>query len=519
MNNADFTLTSPLSATAQHSRELLAVTIAWHPDPLRIGEQFIGTTTEGSIEVSRFTPSFRHMHGEALPLGHGGVSRDPLRIARDADDGITIFPSASRMVVELNGLEIQQAVYLKKEQIEAGAILCLGRAVFLCIHWMRCLPKDNPVKGFVGVGSAAIHTRDLIRLAACNESTVLLLGETGTGKEVAAQAIHSLSKRNQEKMVSVNMAALNESLAAADLFGATKGAYTGAQNARSGFFGEAQNSSLFLDEIGNTPASVQPMLLRVLENGDYRPLGATRDIRSTARLIAATDQDLYSGAFNHALVRRLESFIIRIPPLRAHREDIGLLLIHLLKQSEIAGISPSQLPAYLISDILNFEWPGNVRQLKHIFQRALITLQMGERVNLGDMVEQKKITVTDSAEIRRTVNSLPNLGDDATLMSIPEPAPIERKKLRELSEQDVIDAMEKHGWTIQYAADYLGISRPSMYKLIEANTQIRRVEQIPAEEIRAQLDAVNKDVERCASLLKTPSEALRRQLKGLGWIV
>ncbi|MBR7799557.1 sigma 54-interacting transcriptional regulator [Undibacterium fentianense] len=518
MSNADYTITSPLALTTGNSRPLLSFTIAWHPDTARIGEQFIGTTEAGLIELSRFVPGFRHVNGDALPLGHGGISRDPLRIVRDNSDGITICPPNSRMVVEINGEEIKEPRYINPDQINAGVILTLGRAIFICIHWMRCLPKNNPVEGFIGVGSSAIFTRDLIRLAATNDNTVLLLGETGTGKEVAAQSIHNLSKRSSQKMVSVNMAALNESLAAADLFGATKGAYTGAQNSRDGYFSEAQNSTLFLDEIGNTPLPVQPMLLRVLENGEYRPLGATRDARSTARLITATDQDLYHTNFNHALVRRLESFIIRIPPLRARREDIGLLICHMAKRADFAQINLGLIPPSLISELLNFEWPGNIRQLSNVIKRALLSLQMGEFPHLSNMVEPPRITVTQSAELRRLATASSNAAVPPTTFSEAEQAPTERKKLKNLTEQDVIDAMNRHGWTIQYAAEDLGISRPSMYKLIEANAQIRRIEQIPAEEIRQEFYAVDMVVESCAANLKTPTEALRRHLRGLGWI-
>jgi two-component system nitrogen regulation response regulator GlnG len=259
------------------------------------------------------------------------------------------------------------------------------------------------------------------------------------------------------------------------------------------------------------------MLLRVLENGEYRPLGATRDARSTARLITATDQDLYHTNFNHALVRRLESFIIRIPPLRQRREDIGLLIAHLSKREDFPSMNLSLIPPSLIGEMLNFDWPGNIRQLSNVLKRALLSLQLGEYPQLSKFIEAPKANPPASAELRKAIS-------DAPIPVVKPPAApadnahIERKKLRDLTEQDVIDAMHRHGWTIQYAADDLGISRPSMYKLIEANSQIRRVEQIPAEEIRAHLDAVNNHVEDCAARLKTPSEALRRHLKGLGWI-
>ena len=521
MNTIDYTITSPLAVVAKESRPLLAITIAWHPDSSRIGEQFIGTTEEGVIEVSRFIPMFRKTQGDALPIGHGGVSREAMRIVRDTSDGVTICPPKSRMVVELNGQIIADPIFLSAEQIEAGVILALGRAVYLCVHWMRCLPKDNPVDGLIGVGSSAIMTRDLIRLAAASDASVLLLGETGTGKEVAARGIHQLSKRANHRMVSVNMAALNESLAAADLFGAMKGAYTGAQNARTGFFSEAEGSTLFLDEIGNTPNNIQPMLLRVLETGEYRPLGATRDNKSSARLITATDQDLYHSSFNHALVRRLESFIIRIPPLRARREDIGLLMIHLLRQNESGTINASHLPSSFIDDALNYDWPGNIRQLGNVFKRAILALQMGETPVLANMIETPKLQSVENAAQLRKIQSPQNIEEAlaaASKIAASDTTPIERKKLRDLSETDVVNAMEKHAWTIQYAAEDLGISRPSMYKLIEANSQIRRVEQIPADELRSQFDQSAGEVEKCASLLKTPSEALRRHLKGLGWI-
>lgn len=521
MNTIDYTITSPLAVVAKESRPLLAITIAWHPDCSRIGEQFIGTTEEGVVELSRFIPLFRKTQGESLPIGHGGVSREPMRIVRDTSDGVTVCPPKSRMVVELNGQMISDPVCLSAEQIETGAILALGRAVYLCIHWMRCLPKDNTIDGFIGVGSSAIMARDLIRLAAASDASVLLLGETGTGKEVAARGIHQLSKRAASRMVSVNMAALNESLAAADLFGATKGAYTGAQNARSGFFAEAEGSSLFLDEIGNTPVSIQPMLLRVLETGEYRPLGATRDSKSSARLITATDQDLYHSSFNHALVRRLESFIIRIPPLRARREDIGLLMMHIFKQQENATIDPSHLPASFVDAVLNYDWPGNIRQLGNVLKRAILALQMGELPVLANMIESPRLQSVENASQLRKIQTPQTIEEVlAAAGKIPgaNTTPVERKKLRDLSEDDVVSAMEKHAWTIQYAAEDLGISRPSMYKLIEANKQIRRVEQIPAEELRSQFDNAAGEVEKCASLLKTPSEALRRHLKGLGWI-
>ncbi|PXX45324.1 sigma-54-dependent transcriptional regulator [Undibacterium pigrum] len=504
MTDTDYTLTSPLAKLADNASALLGLTIIWHPDSQRIGEQFMASNPDGKVEINRFLPLFRHPGKDGLPLGYGGISRDPVRISRDGYDNILITPPASRMVVEVNGEEINAPVAFSREQLEAGIILGLGRAIIICLHWMRCLPKHNPALGFIGVGSAAIVARDQIRQVAGTELPVLLLGETGTGKEIAARAIHAYSKRASAELVSVNMAALNEALAAADLFGAVKGAYTGAQNARKGLFAEAEGATLFLDEIGNTPGSIQPMLLRVLESGDYRPLGAQQDQKSSARLIAATDQDLYSEGFNQALLRRLESFIIHLPPLRARREDIGVLLLHLLSTSKLSNEIGNSLPVALVSEFANYDWPGNIRQLSHVLRRALLALQLGEVPQLASLVKTTHKAPSSVAQASMVTDS-----------KFPQPAS-PRKKLAELSDDDVLRAMENNDWYIQGAAQELGVSRPSMYKLLDNHSQIRRAEQIPVEEIRQSLETSAGDVEACAALLKTPSEALRRYLKVVG---
>lgn len=497
MIDDDHTLTSPLSAVAQRSPALLGLTIVWHPDMQRVGEQYIVADPREEAQLARFLPLFARPGQPGTPLGYGGISRDPVRISVGSDGSVLVAPPASRMVVELNGAEITAPVRLARVQVDAGAILGLGRAVLVCLHRVTQLPRANPVPGMLGVGSAAIRIRDLVRQAASTDAPVLLLGETGTGKEIAARAIHGLSVRAARPMVSVNMAALSESLAAADLFGATKGAYTGAQAAREGLFAEAEGGTLFLDEIGNTPAAIQPMLLRVLEAGDYRPLGASRDQRADVRLVAATDQDLYGPSFNQPLLRRLESFVIELPPLRARREDIGVLLVALLAGQALPGEELALPPAF-VSELANYDWPGNIRQLAHLVNRAVLALRHGETPSLAALVPARNAPAAESAA--------PDVGAAG-------PA---RRKLAELSPEEILTAMERNGWEIQGAAKLLGISRPSLYKLLESHPQIRRPERIGGDELLAAFDASGGDVGRCASILRTPGEALRRHLRALG---
>ncbi len=494
-------MTSVLASLTQASAPLLGLTILWHPQAARIGEQFIGPGGAGSVELSRFLPLFRKLGGDAAPLGERSVTRDPVLLRRDGDDGLHIVLPHGRMAVELNGVAVAGQARLTRAQIDAGALLALGGTIVLCVHWMRTLPKANAMPGLLGVSSAAIKMRELIRQVAATDLAVLLLGETGTGKEIAAQAIHAAGRRAAAPLVSVNMAALNEALAAADLFGAVKGAYTGAQHAREGLFAEAAGGTLFLDEIGDTPAPVQPMLLRVLESGEYRPLGARVSLRSTARLIAATDQDLEAKAFNQPLLRRLEAFVIRIPPLRERREDIGLLILHFLREWEADTAQAAPLPAALVSQLCLYDWPGNIRQLANVVRRICIGLRAGDLPAFESLVRAPDARAPSAAQPAQPAPADPQR----------QPAP--RTRLADLSDQDVLEAMESQAWQIQGAAQELGISRPSLYKLLETHPQIRRPEAIPAEEIRAALAQHGGDLARCASALKTPSEALRRHLR------
>ncbi len=536
LNDSDYTLTSPLRDAEVTGGPVLALTVLWHPDPARIGEQYLDGSGDGVIELGRFMPMFSRPGKDRLPLGYGGISRQPLRIARTPDGGVAITPPDSRMIVELDGEEVGGAQQLGAERVAEGAVLGLGRAVLLCLHWATSLPRNNPVKGLLGVGSAAIMMREQVRAAAQTNMPVLLLGETGSGKEVAARAIHAMGPRAAAPLVAVNMATLNESLAAVELFGAAKGAYTGAQTVRVGLFGEADGATLFLDEIGNTPAVVQPMLLRVLESGDYRPVGAAGDRHSSARLIAATDQDLYGGAFNHALLRRLESYVIPMTPLRERREDIGVLILHFLAEG---GAAAEEFPFALVSDCACYDWPGNVRQLAQVVRRALLSVRMGEVPLLTALTRS---VAAPQGSAARLAASAAAQGDDFAAEAgayrggqgragqgvasnggvspagngAAAPAEARRGRRAMPDHEEVLAAMDGNGWRILSAAQSLGISRPTMYKLLDEHPQIRRPERIAEEELRSALAACDGAVDRCAAQLRTPAEALRRYLGALG---
>ena len=485
MKNHEHTQTSPFAPPRLAPRALLGLTILWHPEHRSIGAQAIGPAGAGVLALGRHAPSFYCLDASQVVLANQRIARAPLLLERHDDDSVSITAPTSRMTVLVDGLPLRTGVRLAPERLGRGVVLELGATVLVCLHWMQGLPKSGGASPLLGVSDGAIKLRDLVRQVAATSLPVLLLGETGTGKEVAARAIHAASARCHAPWVSVNMAALNEALAAADLFGAEKGAYTGAQQARPGLFAEALDGTLFLDEIGDTPAAIQPMLLRVLESGEYRPLGARANRISAARLIAATDQDLQARAFNQALLRRLEAFVIRLPPLRERRPDIGLLMV-----AELAGRTLPALPLDLVSAMCRYDWPGNVRQLLNVVRR----LALGHTADVGVVFDM--LVAAPAGTEKHDASA-----DKAV-----------RRRLDDVSDGEVLAAMAAGRWRVQGAARWLGISRPSMYKLLAQHPQIRQPEAIDDAELAAALALHADDLERCAALLRTPIEALRRSI-------
>jgi transcriptional regulator with GAF, ATPase, and Fis domain len=244
-----------------------------------------------------------------------------------------------------------------------------------------CLPEEVGGTHAVGeiVGQSAAMQKVLLQVeqVAPTGSTVLLLGETGTGKELLASALHARSPRRSRPMVALNCAALPAPLVESELFGREKGAYTGALTRQAGRFELADGSTLFLDEVGELPPETQPKLLRVLQEGRFERLGGLETRRVDVRLIAASNRDLEravrEGKFRADLYYRLNVFPIPLPPLRERREDVPLLVWALVKELAPAmGKTIESVPRAVMEALQSYDWPGNVRELRNVIERALI---------------------------------------------------------------------------------------------------------------------------------------------------
>jgi formate hydrogenlyase transcriptional activator len=232
----------------------------------------------------------------------------------------------------------------------------------------------------VGASPALRAVLSRVSKVAPTDSTVLLTGETGTGKELIARAIHKRSKRSSRAFVSVNCSAIPSSLIASELFGHEKGAFTGAMQRRLGRFELAEEGTLFLDEIGELPAETQITLLRVLQEHEFERLGGTRSMKTNVRVIAATNRDfraaITAGTFRSDLFYRLNAFPIEIPPLRERREDIPLLVEYFIDHfGRKAGKSFRGINKKTLDQLLSYPWPGNIRELQNVIERSVIVCE------------------------------------------------------------------------------------------------------------------------------------------------
>ncbi|NNE70590.1 MAG: sigma-54-dependent Fis family transcriptional regulator [Rhodothermales bacterium] len=243
--------------------------------------------------------------------------------------------------------------------------------------------------GIIGRSDAIRHVLDRVRQVARTEITILVQGESGVGKELIAQALHQLSERRHKTLQIVNCGAIPEGLIESELFGAEKGAYTGAVDRRTGYFEEASGGTIFLDEIGEMPLTAQVRLLRVLENGEFSRVGSSKVLKTDVRVLAATNKDLgrevKAGRFREDLYYRLSTVIIHVPPLRERKEDIIQLFEHFqhrFAQQYNTGTVRLTEPARQL--LMRYRWPGNIRELRNVAEQSAVLLD-GDAISETDL--------------------------------------------------------------------------------------------------------------------------------------
>jgi two-component system response regulator AtoC len=313
--------------------------------------------------------------------------------------------------------------------------------------------------------SSAMKVVDrLVAKVAPTDSTVLVTGESGTGKGVVARRIHQHSQRAGQAFIPVNCGAIPENLLESEFFGHTKGAFTGADKARKGLFLEADRGTLFLDEIGELPLALQVKLLHVLEAKEIRPLGSEQTRKVDVRIVAATNRDLRTlaadGRFREDLYFRLSGFHITVPPLRERREDLpGLIRFLLHKGAMRFGLNQRlSIDAEAEEILVAHDWPGNVRELENVLHRAMILAEDGH-ISVGDLPPQ--ITPAQPLPPSTAVPSAP-----ATAIVVPNVGPL-REQVRQFEHRLILRAIDDCGGDRRAAAQRLGIGLSSLYRKLE----------------------------------------------------
>ncbi len=300
--------------------------------------------------------------------------------ARPSPPPVVILTAHGSIPEAVDAVRLGAADYITKPLPSPGALVDLVASL---------LPREEEGDDFVTQDPSTKELLDLVDRVAVRDITVLVMGESGTGKELIARRLHARSPRAKGPFVAVNAAALPETLAESELFGADKGAFTGAEQARVGRFEEANGGTIFLDEVGELPAPLQGKLLRVLEERVVRRLGGARDLPVDVRLVAATNRDLSvdseAGAFRQDLYFRLAVVVVNLSPLRERPLDVPLLARHYVDRLSVRHRVPvPELTGEALETLAAHPWPGNVRELRNVLERAVV-VRGGEPIRAADL--------------------------------------------------------------------------------------------------------------------------------------
>ncbi|NOK08374.1 sigma 54-interacting transcriptional regulator [Corallococcus exercitus] len=536
-NPTDFSTTAVRTqgTPSQAAQVMPALTLIGHAQPQRIGERLLLEgllSSERAVALSRNAPDFSRPGGVlALPLGDPFLSRTPVRFEAGARGAVRLVVPEGGTPVWVGSEPVRGGREFPAEALVAGVPLVLAGRVALLLHQATVRGGGAPAElGMVGDSEGIVRVREDVLRVADLQVPVLVRGETGTGKELVARALHERSPRRAGPFVSVNLGALSKDLIASELFGALRGSFTGATRDREGFFRAAHGGTLFLDEVAEAPPEVQAALLRVLETGEVYPVGGQAPVRVDVRLVTATDADLEArirdGHFKAPLLHRLAGFEITVPPLRERREDIAPLFLHFARQElestgEAGRLNSSDaraepwLPASLAARLVRSAWPGNVRQLRNVARQLVI----GSRGLPGLRVDARLEQSLDEGALPIPGRSLTAQAPSPAPEDTPAPSEVRapaRRKPSDVSEQEVLEALRACAWDLKATADWLGIPRSSVYVLIDKSSLLRTARDLSPEEITRCFHECEGDLDRMVQKLEVSRRALQRRVRELG---
>ncbi|WP_417749477.1 sigma-54-dependent transcriptional regulator [Rosistilla oblonga] len=424
--------------------EPLGFDVEWFTDPL---EAF------AAFERSEFDVVLTDMQMKGL----NGIDLCQRIVSNRADVPVVVMTAFGSMETAISAIRAGAYDFVTKPLDFEMLALTLGRAVerrdmqqqIRLLSQQVAAARRGSLDQILGESPVMLRLADQVRQIADSEASVLITGESGSGKEMAAQAIHRLSRRSQHAFVPLNCAALPESLLESELFGHVKGAFTDASTDRQGLFFQADGGTIFLDELGEMPLSMQAKLLRALEQGAARPVGGSTERAFDVRLLTATNRDLEAmveaGTFREDLFYRINVIQIEMPPLRSRGTDVLILAQHFIDQfAQQANRPIGGLSEAAAQKLVDYNWPGNVRELRNVIQRA-VALTRYDRIAPEDLPEKIRS--------HRGKQVLIGGEDPAELL------PMEAVESRYI--QHVLEAVDGNKTT---AAKILGFDRKTLYR-------------------------------------------------------
>jgi len=328
------------------------------------------------------------------------------------------------------------------------------------IYLRQELQEKYGFHNIVGKSKKMQEIYRIIAKVAVTDSTVLIYGQSGTGKELIARAIHFNSSRREKQFVPVDCAVLSENLLESELFGHVRGSFTGAVTTKPGLFEVADGGTVFLDEVGNISLSIQAKLLRVLQEREFTPVGGTKTKKVDIRLIAATNKDLgrmiKEEVFREDLYYRLNIVPIYLPTLKERQEDIPLLAVHFLKKyAEEMGKTIKGFTPEAMEKMMKYPWPGNIRELENVVERTVVMID-------DETVRAEHLILPGQREKETLENQIPTTSEE--LKEIKKQ--MREKAVEEIEKAFVLNALERHQWNVTRAAEEVGMLRPNFQALM-----------------------------------------------------
>lgn len=504
-----------------------AITLLMHPRMERIGDvHVIERSSAGDrTDISRLEPEFRSPRtGASMPIREAYTSRQPLIIRWNAAGGAELSPTSASSGLMVGGAPLKEPISVSASEIDRGVPLGLGPNVSALLHRTSIAGVHPRTFGLMGESDTVQRTRQHIERIADMPVKVLIRGETGTGKELIARAIHEASDRRARPFLAVNMANLQPGTAQSQLYGHARGAFSGADQRRDGLFGAAQGGTLFLDEIGETRDEVQQMLLRSLDGEGtdvtIEPVGESQPRRLDVRIVAATDSNLEEavdlGKFDQAILGRLQVGEIEIAPLRERLEDLGRLLAHFALEvlptadqahrldPKLSGGKPWLSPAD-VARLVQYSWPGNVRELRNAARQIAIHSRGRPETSLAPSLERR---LARAAQAAAAVSPSP---DTTTVADSAEPT----RRPADLTKAEIVDCLRSVDWSPETARKTLGISKNSLYGLM-TQFEIPRAQDLDSETIQGALRECEGDLGFAADGLQVSERGLKLRMKALG---